>query len=326
MKFRLLVALWLGTALYSRAQVGVTVAPYLFSTAWMSQLYYSSDDYGINALGFDATVNIRNRVYGGFSMFKLMGEKKRTFTDNAGGGPPAGMNHQNLGWAEGHIDFAVIRKPWEDMDKWAPALAIRGGFLYNTRMTMLAPQVGMDTTYIQNPPFIVDSIVPLNRFDLTGLKQTMFTAGISIKIMRKKKVDMSGSMTTWKNITTGASFITFGANEGRNYYYRVRQWDFYYDFIYAANSMYADYQGWDDRQMGTRDIKGNDIPGIENMGWRVGVKHVAFNPLGLQWVIEYMQLPGQKAMPAVEDLDEPTKKNRFLIIGLNMSLGFNTGG
>lgn len=326
MRFFLAITLWCMSSLYSRAQVGVTVAPYLFSTAFMSQIYYSSNDYGINAFGFDATVNVKNRFYAGFSMFRIMGEHKRTFTDNAGGGPPTGASHQNFRWAEAHIDYAVIAKPWKEMDKWAPALALRAGILFNSRMTMVAPQVGMDSTYVQYPPFIVDSLVPLNRFDLTGVKQTMFTGGISIKIMRKKKVDMSRGFVYFKNLSTGViSAYSVGTEKG-SVYHRVRQWDFYADYIYAPKSVYNDYFGWDDRQMGTRTIKGSEIPGLENAGWRVGVKHVAFNQLGLQWVIEYMQLPGQKIMEGIEDLDEPTKKNRFLIIGLNMSIGFNAGG
>lgn len=324
MKMKFTIALACAFSMHAYAQVGVSVAPFLFSTAYMSQMYDKTNGFGNNALGFSACTNINNRIYGEVSWFRIMGERKRTFSDNYGYGVPGGFTHRNLNWLEMHFDYALVRKPWHDLEKWAPALAVRGGVIFNTRMTMLAPQVGRDSVYTQQPPYVVDSIAPLNRYDLTGLRQQMITAGISIKIMRKKTVNMSGGFLYFKELATGSILTVVGGHSGRSNYYRVRQWDFYADFLYATNSVYDDYLGWNDYRRDTRQISGDAIPGKESFGWRIGVKHVAFNPLGLQWVIEYQQLPGQKQYGGIEDIDEPARKNRFLIIGLNMSIGYNS--
>lgn len=314
---------------FVHAQIGFTLVPYFWSTSYRGQMYDRTNGFGNVPLGFDACFNHNNRLFAEVSCFRMMSENKRDFSNaNFGYGVPGGFTHRKFSWIEARIDYTIAGKKWEDMDKWAPALAIRAGVISNQRVTMLAPQVGHDTVYAQTPPYLRDSVVPLNRFDLTGLRQTMITGGLSIKIMRKKEVDMNaGASGTWyKDMATGDIFFvpwTGSSNRSGKTYSRVRQWDFYVDYIYAPFSTYDAYQGWDDHQQATRTIEGDAIPGLENFGWRWGIKHVAYNPLGLQWVIEYQQLPGQKTMPEMEDIDEPARKNRFLIIGLNFSIGMN---
>lgn len=311
----------IGSASY--AQIGLTVVPYFWSTSFRSDMYSRTNGFGNIPVGIDVLFNYNNKLFAEFSTFKMMGEKDITLNDNYGYGVPGGFTHRKFRWTEFHVDYTLIGKRWEDMDKWAPALALRAGVLYNSRMTMIAPQVGHDTVYTNTAPFIADSIVSLNRFDLTGVRQTMLTCGLSLKIMRNKQLNFSGSGSWWKDLTTGEIFYV---PEGSgNSYSRVRQWDFYADFIYAPVSHYDGYLGWDDHQLATRAISGDEIVGVEQFGWRWGIKHMAYNILGLQWVIEYMQLPGQKRFPDTEDLDEPIRKNRYFLIGLNVSLGFSAG-
>lgn len=303
------------------AQLGVSVAPYFWSTHLFSQRYDNIP------LGFCANVNYNNKFFAEFTHYRFLGEKKSEFSEDYGYGVPFGAAHRNFRWTELHVDYSLFGKKWEDMDKWAPAVAVRGGAIFNTRMTLLAPQVGLDSVWTPNPPnYWVDSIVPLNRYDITGVKQTLVTGGLSIKIMRKKKVHASSTGGSWyRNIISGEVFFVPDGTGSSKDYYRVRQWDFYTDIIYAAASSYDSYLGWGDRQASTRSISGEDIPGIENIGWRWGIRHMAYNPLGLQWVIEYAQLPGQKNYPNTEDLAEPIRKNRYFLIGLNFTLGFNAG-
>lgn len=307
------------------AQLGVSVAPYFWSSSFRSDMYSRTNGFGNIPLGVCTNINYNNKWFAEFSTFRMMGEKELQATDNYGYGVPGGFTHKPFRWTELHIDYSLFGRKWEDMEKWAPAFALRAGVIFNTRMTMLAPQVGMDSVWTPNPPnYWVDSIVPLNRFDLTGLKQTLLTAGFSIKLMRKKEVRVSGqSGEYFRDLTTGEVFFVPGDQYYSNEYARVRQWDFYADFIYAASETYDGYLGWDHRQAGTRSISGDAIPGKERFGWRWGIRHMAYNPFGLQWVIEYMQLPGQKPFPAVEDLDEPLRKNRYFLIGLNITIGFN---
>lgn len=312
-------------AVVLKAQFGAVVTPYFWSTSFRSDMYSRTNGFGNIPLGFDAVFNYNNRLFINVASFRMMGEKTMNHEhNNYGYGVPNGFTHRKFRWTEFHIAYAPIGRKWENLEKWAPALAFRTGVIFNSRMTMLAPQIGNDTVYTQTPPYMTDSVVPLNRFDLTGLKQTMVFGGISVKIMKYKEIHFSGGGDWWKNLTTGEIFYVPSGAPG-NSYYRVRQWDIYADFLYAPVSTFDGYLGWDDHQLGTRAITAADIPGKENMGWRFGVRHMAYNVLGLQWVIEYMQLPGQKPFPDTEDLDEPTRKNRYFMIGLNVSLGFSAG-
>lgn len=316
-----IVVLLCGKSLH--AQIGVSFAPYFFSTAYMSQLYDKTNGFGNNAFGFSACINQGNRFYLEYSRFRIMSEKKRTFEEAYGDGVSGGFNHRNFQWNEIHFDYALLTKKWKDMDKVAPAFAIRTGFIGNTRMTFVSPQMGRDTVYTDTPPFIADSVVYLNRFDFTGVKQRMLSVGFSFKMMRTKKISMNSGFVYLKNLSTGAIHAESVGVNGSDYF-RVRQWDVYGDLLYAFYSRYDDYQAWGDYKNSTKTIKGTDIPDLENIGWRVGVKHVAFNPLGLQWVIEYQRLPGQKNNEAADaNMDEPGRKNTFLLIGLNFSFGLN---
>ncbi len=301
------------------AQLGISVAPYFWSTHLFSQRYDNIP------LGFCANVNYNNKFFAEFTYYRLLGENKSEFSEDYGYGVPFGAVHRDFKWMELHCDYSLFGKKWNDMDKWAPAVAVRAGAIMNSRMTLLAPQVGVDSVWTPNPPYYVaDSIVPLNRYDLTGVQQTLLTGGLSIKIMRKKKVHASSTGGSWyQDFLSGQVFFVPDGTGSSKDYYRVRQWDFYADIIYAASSKYDSYSGWGDRQAVTRSISSDAIPGIEKIGWRWGIRHMAYNPLGLQWLIEYVQLPGQKPFPQIEDLDEPIRKNRYFTIGLNFTLGFN---
>jgi hypothetical protein len=304
-----------------KAQFGISFAPYLFSTAYMSELYDKTNGFGNNAFGFSLYGNFNNKAVIEYSHFRIYGENKKMYVQPYGDGVFAGFMHRNFRWNEFHVDYALKGTSWEEMKKRAPAVAVRLGFCGNTRMAMLSPQFGRDTLYQTTEPYTIDTIMYHNRYDMTAVRQKMLMVGLSGKILRRKEVRKKGAALSLNRLTMGAYRKTDQGQTVDNFE-RIRQWDFYADLLLAFSSQYDDYLGWGDYRNSAQTIRGADIPGRSWLGWRVGIKHVSYNLLGLQYLVEYQQLPGQKNNSAADArMDKPLLKNGYLLIGLTFSIG-----